>query len=177
MPKNEDDETREFRAAVADVRPLRSRRVPLEPPRPRSRSCVREGPWPEPSSAPTLHDAPEGDMLGGDTYVIHARPGVQRRVLQRLKRGQYSVEAHLDLHGHTRDQARAAVAAFVHRQWRRGARCVCIIHGKGHRSAQGRAVIKHHLTIWLRQLEEVTAFCSALPKDGGTGALYVLLKG
>ncbi len=175
MPKNEDDEARLFREAVADVRPLRTRRVPLEAPRPRPRVQGVTPPGQPP--APALHDAREDEILGGEAYVAHARPGVQPRVLRRLKRGQYSVEAYLDLHGHSRDEARAAVAAFVHRQRRRGVRCVCIVHGKGYRSAQGRAVIKHHLTTWLRQLEEVNAFCSALPRDGGTGALYVLLKG
>jgi len=174
MPKNE-DEARVFRAAMADVRPLRSRRVPVEPPRPRA--TVRGGGLPEAPSAPALQDAREDEIGDGEGYLVHARPGVQTRVLRRLKRGQYSVEARLDLHGHTRDEARAAVVAFLHRQRRRGARCVCIVHGKGYRSAQGRAVIKHHLAAWLRQLEEVTAFCSALPRDGGTGALYVLLKG
>ena len=69
-----------------------------------------------------------------------------------------------------------ALAAFLDRCGHRGARCVHIIHGKGHGSSNQGPVLKNKVNAWLRQREEVLAFCSAQPKDGGTGAVYVLLR-
>ncbi|MBI1731613.1 MAG: Smr/MutS family protein [Gammaproteobacteria bacterium] len=108
--------------------------------------------------------------------LLYRAPGLQDRQFRRLRRGQFRVEAELDLHGFTADAARLALAGFLTRSRQEGKRCVRIIHGKGRRSHQGRPVLKTRVHHWLRQRRDVLGFCSALPPDGGTGAVYVLLK-
>ena len=116
-----------------------------------------------------------GDIEAGDE-LIFSRPGIQRSVLRKLRRGQPGIEKELDLHGLTVDEARTALASFLHNCKAQGIRCARIIHGKGHSSHQQRPVLKGKINSWLRQKDEVLAFCSARPIDGGTGAVYVLLK-
>ncbi len=105
-----------------------------------------------------------------------ARPGLQRTVLRKLRKGQYAVRTQLDLHGMTVAIARKAVAEFLREAQISNHRCVRIVHGKGLGSPQGQPVLKRKLDHWLRQRKEVLAFCSARPVDGGTGAIYILLK-
>lgn len=106
----------------------------------------------------------------------YRRPGIQNRVFQKLRRGEYCIEAELDLHGHIVTEARKSLARFLSDASKRRLRCVRVIHGKGLGSREGKPVIKQHLNTWLRHREEVLAFCSALPRDGGGGAVYLLLK-
>lgn len=115
-------------------------------------------------------DAETGDEL------LFVRNGVQQKLLRKLRRGQFSIGAALDLHGLTVAQAQSALAEFLIDCRSRGIRAVRIIHGKGLRSPGGRPVIKGKLDRWLRHRDEVVAFCSARQVDGGTGAVYVLLK-
>jgi DNA-nicking Smr family endonuclease len=115
------------------------------------------------------------DIETGDE-ILHRGAGLQDRQFRRLRRGQFRIEGELDLHGFTADAARTAVAAFIARARQDGKRCVRIIHGKGRRSHQGRPVLKTRVQHWLRQRSDVLGYCSALPADGGTGAVYVLLK-
>ncbi|MGH8519242.1 MAG: Smr/MutS family protein, partial [Panacagrimonas sp.] len=81
-----------------------------------------------------------------------------------------------DLHGLNRDKARTTVVAYVAECRALDRRCVRIIHGKGNGSPNTGPVIKGQLDGWLRKLRDVLAFCSARPQDGGTGAIYVLLR-
>ena len=104
------------------------------------------------------------------------RPGVSRAVFKKLRKGQISLQGELDLHGMTVAMAREELAQYLHLCMRTGKRCVRIIHGKGRGSLHGQPVIKNKVNIWLRQRDEVLAFCSARQVDGGTGAIYVLLK-
>lgn len=109
-------------------------------------------------------------------HVHYARAGLQRNVLRRLQRGQYSVQASLDLHGYNRQDARHALSAFLRTSRARGLRCVRVVHGKGLRSSNHGPVLKPLIQHWLKQREEVLGYCSARAVDGGSGALYVLLK-
>ncbi|MCW8826282.1 MAG: Smr/MutS family protein, partial [Gammaproteobacteria bacterium] len=86
---------------------------------------------------------------------------------------QIRVEAELDLHGFTVNEARVELTEFLHFAMESGLRCVRIIHGKGKSS---QPILKQKVDYWLRQREEVLAFCSAINRDGGTGALYLLLR-
>jgi len=108
--------------------------------------------------------------------LLFSRTGLQNRVLRRLRRGEYAIEAELDLHGLTRLEARQALSEFLHDCRARGCRCVRIIHGKGRGSQGKRPVLKQYVDHWLRQVDAVLAYCSAIPAHGGTGAIYVLLK-
>lgn len=122
-----------------------------------------------------LADPDPEDWESGDTLSYQAE-GVQHMVLRKLRRGQYRVERELDLHGLNRDKARLAVSGFLALCRDQGLRCVRIIHGKGLRSPNSGPVIKTHLASWLRRRREVLAYCSARAMDGGTGAVYVLLR-
>lgn len=104
------------------------------------------------------------------------RPGVQSRLFQDLRRGKIPPEALLDLHGLRVVEARKALADFLAHAIRYRLRVVQIIHGKGSRSEGQQPVLKQKLNQWLRQPEEILAFCSAPRFDGGTGAAYVLLS-
>ncbi|MDB5960082.1 MAG: mismatch repair protein MutS [Massilia sp.] len=117
-------------------------------------------------------------LVEDDPSVAYARPGVGPDVIRKLKKRVWPVQDELDLHGLTRDHAREQVSDFIHRASRRGVRCVRIVHGRGYGSPNGEPVLRAMLHSWLVQLEknEVVAFCVAGKKDGGHGALIVLLK-
>ena len=117
-------------------------------------------------------DLDDGAFSGEDLW--YAKPGVQLSLMRKLRRGQFSARAELDLHGLRSEDARVVVAEFLLERLR-GWRCVRIIHGKGLGSGPKGPVIKQKLGGWLRQSKNVLAFCSARPVDGGTGALYILL--
>lgn len=104
------------------------------------------------------------------------RDGLPRRMLVDLRRGRWVVQAELDLHGLTRDEARAAIGSFLAQRLVRGERCVRIIHGKGLGSPGRIGILKQLSRNWLAQREEILGFCQAKPHDGGEGALLVLLR-
>nr|WP_240954440.1 Smr/MutS family protein [Solimonas marina] len=122
-----------------------------------------------------LADTEPDDIESGDTLLYRA-PGVQDGVLRRLRRGHYRIETELDLHGLNRDRAKLAVVEFIARCHALDRRCVRIIHGKGNGSPNSGPVIKALLGSWLRRRRDVIAYCSARHVDGGTGAIYVLLR-
>ena len=103
-------------------------------------------------------------------------PAVQKNVLKKLRKGHFGLDASIDLHGLTRQEANQHLSKFLHFSIEDGYRCVHIIHGKGYRSPDNHPVLKNDINVWLRQHQEVLAFCSTPPKDGGTGAVFVLLK-
>jgi DNA-nicking Smr family endonuclease len=96
-------------------------------------------------------------------------------LIKKLRKGQWPPQANLDLHGMHRDQAREALSDFLRKSKHAKLRCVCVIHGKGIHSRQP-AVLPTKVRAWLSQSELVQAFCPANPRDGGDGALYVLLR-
>jgi DNA-nicking Smr family endonuclease len=170
------DDAALFRAAVADVSPLHAEeraRTGKAKPAPIPQQRMRD-------EAEVLDDSlsdhwDPAEMETGDE-LFHVRDGLPSTTLRRLRRGAFSIAAELDLHGYTLEQARTALTQFLYDAPRRVNCCVRIIHGKGYGSPQGKPVLKNMLNRWLRQRDDVVAFCSALPRHGGTGALYVLLK-
>ncbi|HEY6453358.1 MAG TPA: Smr/MutS family protein [Steroidobacteraceae bacterium] len=165
-----------FRRAMRDVRPLKAaRRVEnrLRPARPLARfaRAERRAVLIESLLAPgPFVEAQPGDEL------IFRRPGVSNEILRQLRRGAYSVEAELDLHGFTGAQGAAQLAQFLLRARGRGLQCVRVIHGKGLRSGQRGPVLKNTVNALLRRADVVLAFASARPAAGGTGATLVLLR-
>jgi DNA-nicking Smr family endonuclease len=101
---------------------------------------------------------------------------VREETLRRLRRGQVAVEGEIDLHGLTRHATHDALRTFLGLALAQRLRCVRVIHGKGLRSGPGGPVLKHAVSDWLARIDSVAAFATAQPADGGTGALYVLLK-
>ncbi len=115
-------------------------------------------------------------MLDPHYIVEFRREGVQYGVYRKLKQAKYDIEARLDLHKMTVEQAREQVFRFIRDAMAMDLRTLIIVHGRGHHSQSGAAVLKSHVAHWLPQIDEVQAFCSAQPQHGGAGAVYVLLK-
>ena len=140
-------------------------------------------PWPKQRVADerqTLLDMASGlqdpEILETGDELYFRRDGVQNRLFQRLKRGQIPCERVLDLHGMTIAVAKEALCEFLLMARKGNWRCVRIIHGKGKGSKNGIAILKGKVENWLRQRNEILAFSSARPVDGGTGAMYVLIR-
>ncbi|CAM3572109.1 Smr/MutS family protein [Halomonas lysinitropha] len=109
-------------------------------------------------------------------FLDFALPDLPWRTRQQLKRGRIGWEAGLDLHGHTLEEAREELEAFLRDATSRRRRCVLIVHGKAWGTTSDYPMIKSHVNAWLREWPSVLAFCSATTIDGGTGAVYVLLR-
>lgn len=124
----------------------------------------------------TLSDEFEpGTLLEIDETLSFRRPGVGSEVTQRLRQGYWSIQAHLDLHGMRREEARDAVGQFIRDCHKQGLRCIRVVHGKGLGSLGKTPVLKAKVQSWLIQKQEVIAFAQAKPLHGGAGALMVLL--
>ena len=167
----------EFSKAVAGVKPLkRSKRIalkgPAPAPLPRQRRRDEIAALAESLEGPLSID----DALDSGEELTYLRDGLSRQVLRRLRRGHWVIEDGLDLHGLNRNEAAAAVAAFLHQCAARGLRCVRIVHGKGLGSHNREPVLKAKLRNWLPRRQEVLAYCQAPASEGGSGALLVLLK-
>lgn len=169
------DEDELFRQMMDDVRPISQDKISpyrnKKSPRPIKREEDEKQVIQDMMSDPLSLD----ELETGEELLFN-RPGVQTNVMRKLRRGQFCIEAELDLHRMTAEQARLAIATFLPEMGQSGKRCVRIIHGKGLGSFNKLPVLKNKLNHWLRQRDDVLAFCSARPVDGGTGAIYVLLK-
>ena len=175
----------EFLAQMAGVRPLA--------PDPRGRLGAPAPTVPKVSPADRSRDDAEAmavlsDLIHGDglfdiadtdEYIEGLAPGIDRRLLRRLRRGEYAVQGHVDLHGLRKDEAHLAVDRFLEKARAEGKRCVLIVHGRGLNSKDQIPVLKERLRVWLtrgRIARGVLAFSTARPADGGAGAVYVLLR-
>ena len=114
-------------------------------------------------------------LLMTDDGLSFRRPGIGTDVVVRLRKGQWTLQGQLDLHGLNRDEARDALASFIRRSHRGGRRCLRVVHGKGHGSPGRQPVLKAKVQRWLAQCDEVIAFAQASGPQGGAGALLVLL--
>jgi DNA-nicking Smr family endonuclease len=115
-------------------------------------------------------------LLLTDDGLSFRRDGVHPDVVTRLRKGHWSIQTQIDLHGLTRDEAREALAGFVRSAHQRGQRCLRVVHGKGHGSPGRQPVLKSKVQRWLAQCSEVVAFTQASGHEGGAGALIVLLN-
>ncbi|PCM46263.1 DNA endonuclease SmrA [Marinobacter sp. ANT_B65] len=116
------------------------------------------------------------DPLTAHDILCWQRPGIQNGVFRKFRLGQYPIEARLDLHRMTVEQARKDVYQFIGDCVRYGLRSVIILHGKGERNPDGVAMLKSYLAKWLPELTDVLAFHSAQKRHGGTGAVYVMVR-
>ena len=173
-PPDEVPDDTAFRDAIGDVRPLPPRPVVPgpDPPPPRARfRRADERQVLEESLAP----GPGEWLVETGEELLFRRAQVPAKVLERLRRGEYAVEDEIDLHGLTSVAARDALRDFLGEALLRRLHCVRVVHGKGLRSGPRGPVLKHAVNVWLRRVDRVLAFASAPRRDGGTGALYVLL--
>lgn len=164
-----------FRDAMSGVTPLPHDNAYHEVKKPKTKQAKRVD-----SEEFVIHD-PLSDLLEIDevdsTEILSfCRAGIQKSVFRRLRSGSYRIADELDLHGLSLKQAKKILVYYLQEAVQFEGCCVRIIHGKGHRSSNNKPVLKTHVNHWLSEHERVLAFHSTKPKDGGAGALYVLLK-
>lgn len=119
------------------------------------------------------------DVCHEEGFVEGCAPNVSREVMSKLRAGRFSYQAYLDLHGFKKEDAQVELNRFIMKSYALGITCVLVIHGKGYNSKETGPVLKEMVPYWLSTSplrKIVLAFCSARPYDGGTGALYVLLR-
>ncbi len=172
--KPEADDLEAFRDAVRDVRPLAIAPRVIHRRKPRPRAAFRRRDEVAVLAESISLSAVELEVETGDELQFR-RPGVQDGVMRKLRRGQYRVEAEIDLHGLTLPEAKQGLREFLARAVLRELRCLRVVHGKGLRSGPRGPVLKNGVNVVLRRTDAVVAFCSARQVDGGTGAVYVLL--
>ncbi len=166
-----DDEARLFEAAMRGVEPLAGQGgEALDETGAKVKSKTKR-PGPAPPPPPSRR-----------TAMPELRPGratdLDARTMERLRRGRVRPEARLDLHGMTQDEAHRAVAGFIAASRSAGRRCVILITGRG-RAKLGGGILREQTPRWLNLQPtrgNILGFAEAQPKDGGAGALYVLLK-
>jgi DNA-nicking Smr family endonuclease len=184
-PRNEalnpDDDPSLFLREVAGAKPLRPGPQPgYAPP--------TNSPLPDPAGEDeSVREALRALVRGqvrftlSDTheFIEGAVADLDRKTRMKLRRGDYAVQGHLDLHGFNRKEAHGALQAFIRERHLAGKRCVLVIHGKGRNSKGGEPVLKELMGRWLSRGElgrTVLAYCTAQPIDGGGGAIYILLR-
>jgi DNA-nicking Smr family endonuclease len=165
-----------FRRSIGDVAPLSPiDKTTMAAPRPLP--IARRHPADEEAALrESLSDEFAEALFETDGTSNFARNGIGPDTLRKLRRGHWAIQDQLDLHGLRTDEARAALAQFLHHATQSGLRCVRVIHGKGLGSVNQEPVLKNKARNWLAQKEEVIAFCQAGAADGGSGALMVLLR-
>ncbi len=171
-----------FRAAVADVKRLaptgRAEELAVVAAKARARRVIaaRQDAAPEQEFDLLPETIAPEDVVGGSEALSFRRSGVRDQVMRRLRRGLYPVEDELDLHGLNQAAARDSLSEFLEINRNAAHRCVRIVHGKGYRSGARGPILKIAVNAWLRRHPDVMAFTSARAIDGGTGAVYVLLR-
>jgi DNA-nicking Smr family endonuclease len=169
-PENHSDDKNLFQQAIAGTRPLKHNRVSLK----KKPARIKKRTEPAPHE---ISDNLSDDFIPEcDDYLEFMRPGVQKSLLKQIRNGKLPVENRLDLHGFSRDDARKTLLQFIAESQFNKCKLLCIVHGKGYHSDDGRPVLKAMVNKWLQNIEQVLAFTSAQPKDGGIGAVYVLIK-
>jgi DNA-nicking Smr family endonuclease len=166
-----------FRQRMKDVKPL-SHDVIETPRLERQRRHI-----PAAADIPSEHGyglsvyVPELVDISNEHFIEFRRPGIQDRVYRKMQRGQLPITGEIDLHGMTVNRAKTALDEFMEQlKYSSKQLCVRIIHGKGHGSRDRVPVIKRQTQLWLQCNMNVLAYCSCRPLDGGTGAIYVLVK-
>lgn len=175
MPKELSEEEKAlFRNAVKDVTPLRTKKTA---------SAVGSSYLPkmshkkrEPEKIKTKNLSSYYDEeVGAETILSYSVSSLMQKRFKDLNAGKIPLDATIDLHGLRPDDAERALVSFIQRSYQKGARAVKVIHGKGGIDHK-KPVLKNLVNCWLRQFPEILAFHSALPRDGGAGAVYILLR-
>lgn len=173
--KATDDDASLFRKLMGEARPLKTDVIPPSRPKRKPIARSRRADDRQVLAESLDFDLEHAESQNGDGLRFH-RPAVGRKALRRLSRGGFSVQAETDLHGMTVAEAREVLRDFLDDARARGYTCVRVVHGKGLGSGTRGPVLKRKVDHWLRQWDGVLAFVSARQVDGGTGAVYVLLR-
>ncbi|MDB4444649.1 Smr/MutS family protein [bacterium] len=179
----ESDDNQYFLDAVSDVTPLPSQQTRVtRPPGPNIKPS-HPAPDDDQEAMAHLYDLVKGtiemDITFSDEYIEGSVKGLGHKLMRRLKKGQFPIQDYIDLHGLTKQEAEIEVRNFLLESHKLGLRCVLIVHGRGLNSPDSFPVLKDGLPVWLNRgpvKRIVLAFATAKPYDGGTGAIYVLLR-
>jgi DNA-nicking Smr family endonuclease len=173
---NNQDDKNLFRDLYGDIERVQHDRVPEYRHKPNSR--INRKPVSRTPAESAINPRPDIDHMpaGGHEHYTYRAEGIQNKVMQKLRRGQMFPGASVDLHGMTREQALSELQDFIGECRSRRITTVHVVHGKGFQSSKGKPVLKPTVALWLQQMPEVLAYTPCLPKDGGDGAMYVLLK-
>ncbi|WP_313130393.1 Smr/MutS family protein [Stutzerimonas nitrititolerans] len=175
----QDDDFSLFQSAVRGVKPLAHNRADVGKPRTNKKQIATRRANATLSNGETRIDGLSDQFVidvSAEDELYWARDGVQEGQMRKLKAGQISFEGSLDLHGLSVEKARELLWDFLAEAGKFEIRCVRVTHGKAARVDGKRPMIKSHVNTWLRQHPQVLGFTSCLPRHGGTGALYVMLK-
>lgn len=175
VSSGKDEDVELFRAAMRDVNRLTPRAPAVSAPKPPPQARFTRADEREVLRESLLPPSDEAAIATGDELSFR-RPHITEAVLLKLRRGQYAVDAEIDLHGLNAVEARQVLRDFIADTTARGYRCVRIVHGKGKRSGHRGPVLKNLVNHWLQRMDAVLAFGSARAVDGGSGAVYVLLR-
>lgn len=158
-----------FRSAIGAVTPLQqdNRIITSKPP--------RKPVFDQPEITSHVADI-LSDHYPEETQKEFLSNGISRATIRKLRHGLWPIQDRLDLHGLTSDGARIILQRFLLKATQHQFRCVLVVHGKGLNSRGGEAVLRKRARHWLTQHSAVLGFCDASPKDGGSGAVLVLLK-
>lgn len=170
MSQHKDDEQQLFRDAMQGVKPLQTNKASLKP---RPTAIRKRASQANNFIKDTLSDA---FIPPCDDHLEFRRPGVQKAYMKLIRNGKVMIEDDIDLHGYQRDDARKTLLAFLEHAQTQGYKLVRVVHGKGYNSSDKKPVLKAMVNKWLQNIPEVLAFVSTVPRDGGIGAVYVLLK-
>jgi len=177
-PAAEEDDVSLFYAAMDGVQQI-THRGEAPKPHPRLPELIDENAEALAQLSELVTGQGEFDISDSTEFIEGASPGTDRNLLRALRRGDFSLQGQLDLHGMTQAEAKAAVERFLTDSRRAKKRCVLIVHGRGLHSQDQVPVLKEQLKVWLSQKrigQMVLAFATARPQDGGAGAVYVLLR-
>lgn len=169
------DERDLFREHMRDVKRLHAKERHSSRPKPRPTARFTRADQQEVLRESLMPPADETALSTGDELSFR-RPHVPEAILTKLRRGHYAVDAEIDLHGLTSLEAKAALRDFITEAVERRMTCVRVVHGKGRRSGPRGPVLKNMVNHWLQRSNAVLAFGSARAVDGGSGAIYVLLR-
>ena len=167
----------EFRHAVGAITPMKSSNLaPAHRPKPEPVPSQRLADEQRALRQTWSDDVDVESLLLTDDGLSFRLPGVSLDVVTRLRRGQWSIQGEIDLHGLRTEEAREALGSFLREQHQLGRRCLRVVHGKGLGSPGRQPILKGKVQKWLGQAERVMAFSQATPAQGGAGALIVLLQ-
>lgn len=177
----DDDDINAFRQALASAGVRRLRYDRADPGKPRTGQDAHDARRKAAVENQTLQSSgrtSDGrvDPVRPSEYLEFCVPDLPWRTFSQLKRGRTAWQSGLDLHGHTLDEARQELESFLSDSAAAQLRCVLIVHGKAWGTTADYPVLKSHVNAWLREWPNVLAFCSATEVDGGTGAIYALLR-
>ncbi|MBY0378003.1 MAG: Smr/MutS family protein [Gammaproteobacteria bacterium] len=168
-----DEDKRLFAEAMAATQPLSSKKQIKESKKLEDKQNLAYRRYQASKTSPAAELAP---LVSAETPLLFQRATISDKKFSALQQGLFPNPPILDLHGLKEDEAMTKLKDFIYESHQKKIKVVLIVHGKGNRNTLNAPILKNAVNMQLRHLEIVLAFCSARSEEGGTGAIYVLLK-